>query len=121
MPRIRSRIKSFQSKLVNKESVNLLTLMNAGGKILLKEKVFLLNWYACCDYKGFGFPEVFSLEDQLKAAVTFIRHVELEWQEKIKENKTNETFPEYFYQQAKELWIGLPENFISKFMGLGKG
>lgn len=80
---------------------------------------FLLDW---CDSsekskdQEFGFWEVRGFTEQLKMAIDFYLKTEREWQEKIKEDRTNLSFKEYFLYKTVEQGINLSPKFVHSLL-----
>lgn len=79
-----------------------------------RQAVFLINWYVDQKDKEFGFREVRGFHEQLKMAIDFYKETEQEWQDRILNNQTSLSFPEFFVDKAKSNMVDLPEKLVKK-------
>lgn len=86
-----------------------------------RNKFFILLWFMACSSVTFGFLGVDRLEDQFAEAVKFLKQTQLYWQVDLQDNKTEDTFVDYFYKKSVEEGLNLPEDFIKQFTKISQG
>lgn len=79
-----------------------------------RQAVFLIDWYIDQKDEEFGFREVKGFQEQLTAAIDFYRRIEIEWQNRLLNNRTRLTFEKFFIESAKKEMVDLPKKLVKK-------
>ena len=82
---------------------------------------FLLNWFETFRPKMFGFQGVRKIEDQLTQAIKLLKAAEVDWEKRMRDNKTSLSFPQFFFYTALSQGLQIPPDFEAKYLTLTKG